>query len=142
MLSGLFMTLINKALENMVGKGENAGNHHFLPFLLCYLTYQKKNSSSEPPLNCFLQIWTGLKFYCFGKSLKWNSTCMWSFNPLPDMPILVSFNLVANKDMTAKVWTNGDSVICLSRKHCGKRRNCSLRAISPFPTMFSKAVYC
>ena len=23
------------------------------------------------------------------------------------------------------------------RKHCGKRRNCSLRAISPFPTMFS-----
>ena len=25
----------------------------------------------------------------------------------------------------------------LSRKHCGKRRNCSLRAISSFPTMFS-----
>ena len=24
------------------------------------------------------------------------------------------------------------------RKHCGKRRNCSLRAISPFPTVFSK----
>ena len=22
-------------------------------------------------------------------------------------------------------------------KHCGKRRNCSLRAISPFPTVFS-----
>ena len=24
------------------------------------------------------------------------------------------------------------------RKHSGKRRNCSLRAISPFPTVFSK----
>ena len=24
------------------------------------------------------------------------------------------------------------------RKHCGKRRNCSLRAISPFPTVFSE----
>ena len=24
------------------------------------------------------------------------------------------------------------------RKHCGKRRNCSLQAISPFPTVFSK----
>ena len=24
------------------------------------------------------------------------------------------------------------------RKHCGKRRYCSLRAISPFPTVFSK----
>ena len=23
------------------------------------------------------------------------------------------------------------------RKHCGKRRNCSSRAISPFPTVFS-----
>ena len=27
----------------------------------------------------------------------------------------------------------------MGRKHCGKRRNCSLRAISPFPTVFSKA---
>ena len=29
-------------------------------------------------------------------------------------------------------------VIKTGRKHCGKRRNCSLRAISPFPTVFSK----
>ena len=28
------------------------------------------------------------------------------------------------------------------RKHCGKRRNCSFRAISPFPTVFSKDLYC
>ena len=27
-------------------------------------------------------------------------------------------------------------------KHCGKRRNCLLRAISPFPTMFSKVICC
>ena len=26
----------------------------------------------------------------------------------------------------------------MGRKHKGKRRNCSLRAISPFPTVFSK----
>ena len=26
-------------------------------------------------------------------------------------------------------------------KHCGKNRNCSLRAISPFPTVFSKDLY-
>ena len=25
--------------------------------------------------------------------------------------------------MMAKVWTNEDAIICLSRKHCGKRRN-------------------
>ena len=28
----------------------------------------------------------------------------------------------------------------MGRKHCGKRRNCSLRAISPFPTVFSKGL--
>ena len=27
-------------------------------------------------------------------------------------------------------------------KHCVKMRNCSLRAISPFPTVFSKDLYC
>ena len=30
----------------------------------------------------------------------------------------------------------------MGRKHCGKRRNCSLRAISPFRTVFSKDLYC
>ena len=33
---------------------------------------------------------------------------------------------------------NGKKVIRTGRKHCWKRRNCSLRAISPFPTVFSK----
>ena len=31
-------------------------------------------------------------------------------------------------------------VIQMGRKHCGKRRNCSLRAISPFTTVFSKGL--
>ena len=29
----------------------------------------------------------------------------------------------------------------MNTKHCGKRRNCSLREISPFPTVFSKDLY-
>ena len=29
----------------------------------------------------------------------------------------------------------------MGRKHYGKRRNCSLRAISPFPTVFSKGLF-
>ena len=32
-------------------------------------------------------------------------------------------------------------VIQTRRKHCGKRRNCSLRAISTFPTVFSKGLF-
>ena len=33
-------------------------------------------------------------------------------------------------------------VLQTGRKHCGKRRNCLLRAISPFLTVFSKDLYC
>ena len=32
-------------------------------------------------------------------------------------------------------------VIQTGRKHCGKRRNCSLRSMSPFPTVFSKGLF-
>ena len=64
------------------------------------------------------------------------------FNTSTHMPIFGSSNSAANKDMMAKMLTNGYIIICLSRKHCGKRRNCSLRAISPFPTMFSKSGCC
>ena len=30
----------------------------------------------------------------------------------------------------------------LGRKHCGKRRNCSLQTSSPFPTVFTNDLYC
>ena len=59
------------------------------------------------------------------------------FNPSPGMPILDSSSSAANKDMMAKTRTNEDTIICLSRKHCRKRRNCSLRVIS-FPQCFQK----
>ena len=37
---------------------------------------------------------------------------------------------------------NGGKLSKQVEKHCGKRRNCSLRAISPFPTVFSKDLSC
>ena len=63
------------------------------------------------------------------------------FNALPHLQILGSSDLVANKDMMSKIWTNGDKINCLSRKHCGKRRNGSLRAIFPFPQCFQKQFF-
>ena len=39
-------------------------------------------------------------------------------------------------------WWKWKKVLQAGRKHCGKRRNCSLRAISPFPTVFLKDFYC
>ena len=35
----LLITRTKEALENTVGKGENAGNQHFLLFLQCFLPY-------------------------------------------------------------------------------------------------------
>ena len=40
-----------------------------------------------------------------------------------------------------QIWRKWQKVIQMGRKHCGKRRNCSLRAISPFPTVFSKGLF-
>ena len=74
-----------------------------------------------------LSIWTGLKFCC-------------GVNPLPHMPNFGSSNSTANKDMMSKIWTNGYTIILFSRKHCWKRRNCSLRAISSFPTVFKSCL--
>ena len=34
-----------------------------------------------------------------------------------------------------------DEVLQMGKKHCRKRRNCSLRAISPFPIVFLKDLY-
>ena len=43
--SKLLDTLKETALENTVGKGENAGNQHFLLFPQCFLLYQREQLS-------------------------------------------------------------------------------------------------
>ena len=40
------------------------------------------------------------------------------------------------------IWSQWQKVLQKGRKHCEKSRNCSLQAISPFPTLFSKNFYC
>ena len=40
-----------------------------------------------------------------------------------------------------QIWQKWQKVIQTGRKHCEKRRNCSSRAISPFPTVFSKGLF-
>ena len=39
-----------------------------------------------------------------------------------------------------QIWQEWQKVIQASRMHCGKRRNCSLRAISPFPSVLKRLV--
>ena len=43
----ILMTLRKKTFENIVGKGEKAGNQHFLLFLKCFLPYKRKSLPYE-----------------------------------------------------------------------------------------------
>ena len=51
-LSQLLTTLRKKPFENIAGKGENAGNQHFLLFLQCFLHISKQISIFQLPFSC------------------------------------------------------------------------------------------
>ena len=60
-----------KPLENIVGKGENAGNQHFLLFPLCFQPFSKRISFFQSLSFCRLQmlsIWTSVKICPLAKS--------------------------------------------------------------------------
>ena len=62
--SRLLTTLGKTTLENIVGKGENAGNQHFLLFPQCFLPFPKQISTFQSHVFCRMQvvsIWPGLK---------------------------------------------------------------------------------
>ena len=63
------------------------------------------------------------------------------FIPLPDDKILDSSKPKEFADDDFKFDENARKLSKTGRKHCGKSRNCSLRAISPFPTVFSKGLF-
>ena len=142
------MPLGKKPFENTVGKGEIARNEQFLLYPVFFTFLQN-----------FLLFSSNLKFLsadCFNLdqskicrlemdellyTISWLwGTCLLTFYLL--CQFFGSSNSPANKDIMSKIWTIGNTIFWLSRKHCGKRRNCSLQAISSFPTMFSNAVCC
>ena len=49
-------TLTQKAFENIVGKGENAGNQNFLLFPECFLLITQQTAIFESYLFCPLQM--------------------------------------------------------------------------------------
>ena len=85
---------------------------------------------------------------CFGKVFSWGLWKLflhlfWVFNHLIHYQT-TNFRLFQIEKLCRrqfKIWRKWQKVIPTSRKHCGKRRNCSLRAISPFSTVFSKGLF-
>ena len=63
--SRLLTTLKQRAFENILGKGENAGNHNFLLFPQCFLPFPNQFSILHSHLFYRLQmlsIWTSVRF--------------------------------------------------------------------------------
>ena len=61
-----------------------------------------------------------------------------TLNPLPDMPILGSSSSAANKDMMAKIWMNGDTIICSSGNIVGKGEIARYEQFLLYPQCFQK----
>ena len=62
--------------------------------------------------------------------------------PFPKRQIFDSSKLNVFADNNFQFFLKWQKVLKTGRKHCGKGRNCSLRAISPVPIVFSKDFYC
>ena len=63
-------------------------------------------------------------------------------NPFPNDKNLDFPKLKEFADDNFRLYENGRKSSRGVKKKIGKRRNCSLRAISPFSTVFSKDLYC
>ena len=62
--------------------------------------------------------------------------------PFTKRQLLDSSKVKEFADDNFKFDKNGRTFFKRGRKHCGKRRNGSFRTIFPFPTVFSKDLYC
>ena len=100
----------NKVFKNIVGKGENASNHYFL-LLFPTVFYSVKTKSCHIEFVIYRMLST-LTLWNFVRSLTLSQT-----SPCFYM-----------------------SAVQVCWKHWGKRRICSLQAISPFPTVFSTLI--
>ena len=88
--SRLSTTLRMKALETIVGKGENAGNHHFLLFPRCFLTFPKQISSFELHFDLSSANAFNLdkfKNFSFGKESICQQMCHWKLKTFADNKI-------------------------------------------------------
>ena len=62
--------------------------------------------------------------------------------PFSKRQVLYSSKLKEFADYNFRFDENGGKLLQMVRKYFGKRRNCSLRAISPFSTVVSKDLHC
>ena len=64
----IMMISVFDRVDNIVGKGENAGTQHFLLFQKCFLPYQRRYFSYGSQLKCRLEMLSSLHFSRVPKS--------------------------------------------------------------------------
>ena len=82
-------------------------------------------------------LWIGTLIYCEKKKQQlWNC-----FKPITRRKKFRLFQIESVCRRQFQIWRKWQKVIQMGRKHCGKRRNCSFRAIPLFPTVFLKGLF-
>ena len=112
-------------------KGANSGYQHFAPFPTMFSKgFSLRVIKSQDP-------GTGLN------DKQWQKEDY--FDQLLTLSQTTNFRLFQTERVCRRqfqIWRKWQKPLQTGRKHCGKWRNCSLRAISPFPTVFSKDLCC
>ena len=75
--------------------------------------------------------------YCFTNSIR-EHWILKSLNPFPNDKFQTLPNWKSLQTAILRLWKSPQK----DRRQCGKRRNYSLHAIFPFPTVFSKDLHC
>ena len=114
------------------GKRRNCSWRAISPFPTMFSTRLENllpfsSNSKSSPANSFSLDW--LKKLLFGNELTHYQTK--NFRLFQTQRVFIQF----------LIWQKWQKALQTGRKHCRKRRNCSLRAISPFPTVFSKGFF-
>ena len=123
-------------------------SHWWLSHMVTVETTLSSERWMNPVTATIINLWKAIgQARTKAAELKGLSNTCWTFvmkwiyiNPLPDD----KFRLFQNERVCRRqfqIWWKWKEVIQTGRKHCGKRRNCSLRAISPFPTVFLKGLF-
>ena len=86
-----------------------------------------------------------LLFHFFWKRNKYNFVSLEYYKMTLTLFQMTNFRLFQTERVCrgqCQIWWKWQKVLQKGRKHCGKWRNCSSQAISPFPIVFSKDLYC
>ena len=134
----VFTCLQYKSFENTEGKGEIARNEQFLLFQQCFLLVWITFFNFHQIWNWRLQT---LSVWKSQKTVVWERVQQLNYGKPITRRQILDFQTKTVCRRKFQIWRKWQKAIQTGRKHCVKRRSCSLWAISPFPTVFSKGLF-